>query len=83
MWRFACRRRPTCGCDDAHAPTSPRAGALPREPGAGVRPTHPNDTAAVTVNMSADEKTAEMPVANDDDTTEMEIEGGTINTKQG
>lgn len=44
----------------------------------------PNDTAAVTVNMSAaDDETAEMPVANDDETAEMEIEGGTINTKQG
>jgi hypothetical protein len=38
----------------------------------------PGDTAAVTVNMSADEKTAEMPVANDDETAEMEISGGKI-----
>ncbi len=36
------------------------------------------DTAAVTVNMSADDKTAEMPVANDDETAEMEISGGKI-----
>ena len=38
----------------------------------------PGDTAAVTVNMSADDKTAEMPVANDDETAEMEISGGKI-----
>jgi len=39
------------------------------------------DTAAVTVNMSADDKTAEMRVANDDETAEtaeMEISGGKI-----
>lgn len=41
-----------------------------------VRQPNPNDTAAVTVNMSGDEKTAEMPVANDDETAEMEISGG-------
>lgn len=46
-------------------------------------PRNPNDTAAVTVNMSADEKTAEMPVANDDDTADLEIEGGLIDTKNG
>ena len=39
-------------------------------------------TAAVTVNMSADEKTAEMPVANDDETTEMDISGGKVDTKR-
>jgi len=39
---------------------------------------NPNDTAAVTVNMSADDQTAEMPVANDDETAEMEISGGKI-----
>jgi len=43
-----------------------------------VSPTDPGDTAAVTVNMSADENTAEMPVANDDETAEMEISGGKI-----
>ena len=37
---------------------------------------NPNDTAAVTVNISADDQTAEMPVANDDETAEMEISGG-------
>ncbi len=42
----------------------------------------PNDTNAVTVNMSAEDKTAEMPVANDDDTAEMEISGGTVDTKR-
>jgi hypothetical protein len=42
----------------------------------------PNDTNAVTVNMSHDDKTAEMPVANDDETAEMEIESGTVDTKR-
>lgn len=41
-----------------------------------ARPVNPNDTAAVTIRMSADEPTAEMPVANDDETAEMEISGG-------
>ena len=40
-----------------------------------------DETAAVTVNMSSDESTAEMPVANDDETTEMEISGGKVDTK--
>ena len=42
----------------------------------------PNDTAAVTVNMSADDETAEMHVANDDETVEMDIEGGTVDTRR-
>ena len=42
----------------------------------------PNDTAAVTVNMSADDETTEMHVANDDETVEMDIEGGTVNTRR-
>ena len=42
----------------------------------------PNDTNAVTVNMSHEDKTAEMPVANDEDTAEMEIESGTVDTKR-
>ena len=41
-----------------------------------AKPVNPNDTAAVTINMTSDEKTAEMPVANDDETAEMEISGG-------
>ena len=41
-----------------------------------------DSTAAVTVNMSADEKTAEMPVANDDETAEMDISGGKVDTKR-
>ena len=36
----------------------------------------PDETAAVTVNMSADDKTTEMPVANDEETVEMEVSGG-------
>jgi len=44
-------------------------------------PQDPNDTAAVTVNLpTADDETAEMPVANDDDTAEMDIEGGRVDT---
>ena len=39
-------------------------------------------TAAVTVNMSADEQTAEIPVANDDETAEMDISGGKVDTKR-
>lgn len=39
-------------------------------------------TAAVTVNMTADENTAEMPVANDDETAEMDISGGKVDTKR-
>ena len=42
----------------------------------------PNDTNAVTVNMSSEDKTTEMPVANDDETAEMEISGGTVDTKR-
>jgi len=42
----------------------------------------PNDTNAVTVNMSHEDKTAELPVANDDETVEMEIESGTVDTKR-
>ena len=41
-----------------------------------------DSTAAVTVNMSADEKTAEMPVANDDETAEMDVSGGKVDTKR-
>ncbi len=41
----------------------------------------PNDTNAVTVNMSGEDKTAELPVANDDETAEMEISGGKVDTK--
>jgi len=41
----------------------------------------PNDTAAVTVNLpTAEDETAEMPVANDDETAEMEISGGKVDT---
>jgi hypothetical protein len=47
------------------------------------QPVNPNDTAAVTVNMSADDETAEMQVANDDETVEMDIEGGKVDTKRG
>ena len=42
----------------------------------------PNDTAAVTVNLRADDETAEMPVANDDETAEMEISGGKVDTRK-
>lgn len=42
----------------------------------------PNDTNAVTVNLSHEDKTAELPVANDDETAEMEIESGTVDTKR-
>jgi hypothetical protein len=46
-------------------------------------PVDPNDTAAVTVNMSADDETTEMHVANDDETVEMDVEGGTtVNTRR-
>lgn len=41
-----------------------------------VTQTNPNDTAAVTVNMASADETEEMPVANDDETAEMEISGG-------
>ena len=36
----------------------------------------PNDTRAVTINMSHDDKTSKLPVANDDETAEMEVSGG-------
>ncbi len=42
----------------------------------------PGDTSAVTVNMSHEDKTAELPVANDDETAEMEIESGSVDTKR-
>jgi hypothetical protein len=38
---------------------------------------------AITVNMSADDKTAEMLRAGNDDTVEMEAEGGKLDTKIG
>ena len=41
-----------------------------------------DETAAITVNMSADDKTAEMAVANDDETAEMDISGGKVDTKR-
>jgi hypothetical protein len=47
-----------------------------------TRPVDSDNTAAVTVNMSADDKTAELRVANDDETVEMDIEGGTVNTRR-
>ena len=40
----------------------------------------PNDTNAVTVNMTSEEKTAERPVANDDETVEMDVESGKVDT---
>jgi DsbC/DsbD-like thiol-disulfide interchange protein len=43
----------------------------------------PNDTNAVTVNMSHEDKTAEMRVANDDETVEMDIESGKVDTGKG
>ena len=46
------------------------------------RPVDSDNTAAVTVNMSADDETAELRVANDDETVEMDIEGGTVNTRR-
>jgi hypothetical protein len=42
----------------------------------------PSDTNALTVNMSHEDKTAEMAVANDEDTAEMEIESGSVDTKR-
>ena len=41
----------------------------------------PAESGAVTVNMSADDKTAEMAVAGNDDTVEMDVEGGKVDTK--
>lgn len=41
----------------------------------------PNDTNAVTVNMTGEDKTAEMHVANDDETAEMEVSGGKVDNK--
>ncbi len=41
----------------------------------------PSETGAVTVNMTAEDKTAEMPVADNDDTVEMDVEGGKVDTK--
>lgn len=38
-------------------------------------------TEALTVSMTSDDKTVEMPSAENDDTTEMEIEGGKVDTK--
>ncbi len=43
----------------------------------------PGETGAVTVTMSAEDKTAEMPVAGNDDTVEMDVEGGKVDTKAG
>jgi hypothetical protein len=42
----------------------------------------PNDTNAVTVNMSHEDQTTEMPVANDDETVEMDVESGKIDTSR-
>ena len=43
----------------------------------------PGETGAVTVNMTAEDKTAEMPVAGNDDTVEMDVEGGKVDTRAG
>ena len=46
----------------------------------------PDDTVesdALTANTSADEKTAEMPAARNDDTVEMDVEGGKVDTRAG
>ncbi len=43
----------------------------------------PGETGAVTVSMTAEDKTAEMPAAGNDDTVDMEIEGGKVDTKAG
>ncbi|NNL62928.1 MAG: hypothetical protein HKO69_03855 [Woeseiaceae bacterium] len=42
----------------------------------------PADTSAVTVSMPSDEETSRMPVANDDDTVEMDIESGKVDTRK-
>ena len=42
----------------------------------------PNDTNALTVSMPDGEETNRMPVANDDDTVEMDIEGGKVDTRK-
>jgi len=39
------------------------------------------ETGAATVNMSAEDKTAEMSVAGNDDTVEMDVEGGKVDTR--
>lgn len=41
----------------------------------------PAESGAVTINMTADDKTAEMPAAGNDDTAEMDVEGGKVDTK--
>jgi hypothetical protein len=52
-----------------------------RQPVADSDETAANE--AITVNMSADDKTAEMLRAGNDDTIEMEAEGGKLDTKIG
>ena len=42
----------------------------------------PDDTNAVTVNMSSEDKTAKLSVANDDETIEMDAEGGKVDTRR-
>ena len=43
----------------------------------------PDDTNAVTVNMSSKSDPGKMAVANDDETVEMETEGGKVDTRKG
>ncbi len=42
----------------------------------------PDDTNAVTVNMSSEDKTAKLSVANDDETIEIEADGGRVDTRR-
>ncbi len=56
----------------------------PDEETAEMEQSHdPSETGAVTVSMAADDKTAEMPAAGNDDTVEMDVEGGKVDTKAG
>ncbi|MEJ2298124.1 MAG: hypothetical protein P8X94_06400 [Woeseiaceae bacterium] len=43
----------------------------------------PDDTNAVTVNMSSEEESARLIVANDDETVEMDADGGKVDTRRG
>lgn len=57
---------------------------LPRQEEEEVAdPDNTVENEAITVNMSAEEKTAEMRAAGNDDTIDMEVESGKVDTKTG
>ena len=56
---------------------------LPRRDEEAVDPDDTEENEAITVNISAEDKTEEMPAPGGEDTVEMEVESGKVDTKTG